>query len=288
MARPTRNRITKMTIGEISAVDDPANPHATVDLFKARSATAPKADDLAKANAAADVAEATASGYITPETAALIADLMKENAMDPVALAAALETAETRLDTLEKANSEGATALAAANARADTAEAALAKAKEAEGKTDDEIDAEVMKSLPAAVRVRLEKAAVQGTTIAKMLADKEEGDAIAKAKVIGIGDAKEVGPLLVRIAKGMTTAEDATKVEAILKAASAQVAAGALFKSAGVVVLEDFGGSPQDILKARADEIIKAKPGMTREAAEMQVFESQPALYDAVNKRPIA
>jgi len=306
MARAPRNKITKMTIREISAVDDPANQHATVDLFKAKGFKAcddcksPGKCSMAKKCSASDekamqkstvadaIAKGVEDGYFDPAIAAMAADILKENTMDDADIAKALAAADERLDTLEKANEAAEARAAAAEARADEAETKLAKALAGEGPTADEVDAEVMKSLPPAIRVRLEKAAANEEAIAKMLAEREEGEAIAKARAIGIGDAKVVGPLLVRIGKGMTTTDDVTTVEALLKAAAAQAAAGGLFKSVGAAVDEAVIGDANGVLKAKVEEIRKANPTMSAAEAEVAAYEANPALYSAVNKAKAA
>lgn len=293
MARSPRNKIVKMTIREISAVDDPANQHATVDLFKAKGfkpcddCTSPGKCSIAKKCAASDeyamkksrvadaIAKGVEDGYFDADIAALAADILKGNTMDDAAIAAALAAAEERLDTLEKANVE-------ANARADAAEAELAKARDGEGKSADEIDEEVMKALPAAIRARLTEAASTAVEFAKMREDRENDAAIAKARAIGIGKAEDVGPLLVRI--GKANADDAAKVEALLKAAAAQAAAGGLFKAVGEHVDEAIVGDADTLLKAKVEEIRKANPTMTAAQAETAAYEANPRLYDAINK----
>lgn len=306
MAKPPRHRITKMTIGEISAVDDGANEHAMVDLFKAKGGkpfgfkASGDCKDAAKCGAAGEcaasgdmamkkarfaeiIAKGTEDGIIDPETAALAAEIIKENTMDDAAIQKALADAEARLDTLEKANESLTVERDAAVAARDEA-VAKAKNDTDEGKTAEEIDAEVLKSLPASVRKRLQDAADTSATLAKMLEKNENDEAISKAKTFGIGKAEDVGGLLVRIAKGKTTPEDAGAFETILKAAAAQAKAGNIFKSLGETVAADFDGEAEGVLKAKVAEIQKAKPGISAAAAEQEVYAADGSLYDAIQK----
>lgn len=78
----------------------------------------------------------------------------------------------------------------------------------------------------------------------------------------------------------MTTADDATMLETMLKAAGEQGKTAALFKALGSDTAVD--GEPEAMLKAKADEIEKAAEGkLTKEQAYAKAVEQNPTLYTA-------
>jgi len=202
------------------------------------------------------------------------------------------------IETLSKSLEDAEAKLAALAKRADEAEAALKdageviKAKDAEIETltkSAEVAAEpaaeedVLKSLPESIRKRLEeseaKAQAAQAEIAKMREQSELTEAIAKAKDIKVGSPEVVGPLLLRVAKGMTTVEDAATLETLLKGAGEVADQSALFKSVGSDAAVD--GEPEELLKAKATEIQKVNTGMTFEQAYVKAMEENPSLYNA-------
>ena len=198
----------------------------------------------------------------------------KESDMDVELINKALTQAEASLEAQGKE-------LAIYKARAEKAEAALLAA--AGSKDDDDDEEEILKSLPAGIRKRLEDGKAAEVALAKAKADAEEGDAITKARAFcpTDADAKTVGPLLLRVAKGKTTADDAETLTRLLKSAAAISARSDLFKSLGADAAGDAVEDPEAILKAKAAEIKKANKGMTDEAAYSEALDQNPELYSA-------
>ncbi len=301
--------LSEMTIEEISLVDDPANEQARVLIVKAKGGKAAKSEDedeeeeqpsaeevgvamrLKKAleEIAPDVVHAVVGGEpINPEAAGEAAASLKEYVMDIEALSKALEDAEARLETLEKRATEAEAALADANEIIKTRDAEL----EAVSKSSEEAEAapseeEVIKSLPESIRKRLEEADKATEELAKAKAKAEEDEAVAKAASLGVGKADELGPVLLRVRKGMTTEADAGVIENLLKSLAEVSVKSLLFKSMGSDAAVD--GDPEAMLKAKADEIKKAKPELTDAQAYAKATEENPHLYNAyVAKRRAA
>lgn len=197
---------------------------------------------------------------------------LQEMMMDIEQLSKALEKAEIDMAALEKRAADAETLL-----KSKDAELAELK-KSAGGETED-----VLKSLPEAIRKRFEEAEAKTKAaedaIAKMKDESEAKEAIAKAKDLGIGKAEDVGPLLVRVAKGKTTADDAKTLEQLLKSAGEVASKSNLFKSMGSTVAE--GVDPDALLKSKAEEIRKAKPELSFEQAYTKAVEANPDLYSA-------
>jgi hypothetical protein len=221
--------------------------------------------------------------------AAAAADF-QEIAMDLEQLTKALEDAEQKLADLEKRATDSEAALAEAQDVIKAKDEELAKGKTKKGDykkeqmtDEEEDDEEVMKSLPESIRKRLEeteaKAKEASEQLAKMKDEAETKEAIAKAKDLGFGDADKVGPLLLRVAKGKTTAEDAALVEQLLKSAGQVTDKSILFKSMGSDAAVD--GDPEALLKAKAEEIRKANEKLSPEQAYAQALEQNPQLYNA-------
>lgn len=304
--------LTEMTIEEISLVDDPANEQARVLIVKAKGAKAsmddqeddeeeleeqPTMKEMAAAmrlkkaleEIAPDVVQAVVGGQpINPEAAGEAAASLKEYVMDIQNLSKALEDAEARLETLEKRATDAEAALADANDIIKTRDAEL----DAVSKSSDEADAtpseeEVIKSLPESIRKRLEEADKATEELAKAKAKAEEDEAVAKAAKLGVGKAEELGPVLLRVRKGATTVDDAAVIETLLKSLSEVSLKSILFKSMGSDAAVE--GDPDAMLKAKADEIKKAKPELTDAQAYAKATEENPHLYNAyVAKRRAA
>lgn len=257
--------LSEMTIDEVSLVDAGANGEARVVIFKSQSAPPGQTEPAGNAG--------------DPDAAASAA-LLKEHQMDIETLSKALEDAEAKMAALEKRTNDAEAALEDANT--------VIKAKDAEitelnAKANPPSDDDVMKSLPEPVRKRLEeaesKARAADEAVAKMQAEKETAEAIAKARDLGVGNADDVGPMILRVRKGLTTAADADAIESLLKAASAQSKTSALFKAYGSAAAVE--GDPETLLKAKADEIQAANKGMTAEQAYAKAVDANPALYNA-------
>lgn len=251
------------------------------ELDAARAVVLKMLPDLADNLAAIIVAKAQAGGVpVNQQSAAASAASIMEVLMDIETLSKALESAEASLTTL----AEEKTALVEKLRVADETIAAQAdELKKAKPETDEE----VMKGLPAPLRERLEKAqadATAATTAMQKMADERELDqAIAKAKTIGAADSATVGALMVRVGKGKTTPEDVKVIETLLKSAVEVEKASALFKSMGHGAAIE--GDPEVLMKAKADELRKAKPELTEAAAYDLALQQNPELYAAYRQK---
>lgn len=300
-----KHQIMNLEIGEISLVDDPANDDARVVIVKARAASADddnpddegnndmtkSAEPVSSAKVASAiltaltalspqiVEKALAEGFsANPDAAAKAAEIVKETIMDLTELSKALEKAEGDIATLTKRATDAEDALKVANETIAKANETIAKAKEQE--KAEPTEEEIYKSLPESVRKRLDAAKETEAALAKMASDKEEADAIAKARDLKVPEPEKVGPLLVRVAKGKTTADDAKVIETLLKQNAAVMAASPLFKSIGSAAAVD--GDPEEILKAKAVEIEKASGGkLTYAQAYDEALKQNPAVYQA-------
>jgi len=296
-------RLTDMEIHEISLVDEPANEDARVVIVKAKNGADPsKPSSVAKVAGAVLAAieemspqiveRAMAEGFSAdPDAAAAATAILQETVMDMEAVTKALEDAEAKLDMLEKRATEAEAALQAKDEVIKAKDAELAelvakgKSKKADMKADDDETAEddedeVMKSLPESIRKRLAEADALREEVRKAN-EKAELDAhIAKAKALGAADADAVGGLLLRVAKGTTTQDDAKALEDLLKSAKAVDDKSPLFKSLGTSAAVD--GDPEAILKAKADEIVTKSSGkLTFAQAYDQALQENPGLYTA-------
>lgn len=300
--------LSEMTIEEISLVDDPANEQARVLIVKAKGgAKGKKAShkepdgDEGKAEGDGDGDEAEAAmrlkkaldeiapelvqavvggDPINPEAAHEAAASLKEYVMDIENLSKALEDAEARLETLEKRATDAEAALNEANEIIKAKDAELETVtKAAGGEEEGPSEEEIIKSLPESIRKRLEDAKAAEEELAKAKAKAEEDEAVAAAKKYGVGKAEEVGPMMLRVKKGMTTEADAELLDALLKSFSEVSGKSLLFKSMGSDAAVD--GDPEALLKAKADEIKKANSGLTDAQAYEKALENNPALYNA-------
>jgi cell division protein FtsB len=235
---------------------------------------------------APQIVEKALSGGVPddPDAPATAAAFLQETIMNLEELTKSLEAAEAKLTELEK--------------RATDAEAEVKKLKDDNAAKDAEIaklktpaptEEDLVKALPESVRKMVQDSQKQAADalaeVEKMKTQAETTEAIAKARTYGIGDAAVLGPIMLRIAKGKSTAEDATAIEAVLKAAAAQAKVSPLFKSQGNGGDEN-GGDPEALLKAKAEEIRKANPKLSFAQAYTQATEENPDLYrDYVAKR---
>lgn len=219
------------------------------------------------------VEKALAEGFsANSEAADMAEEIIKETIMDITQLSKALEEAEAKMEALEKRASDAEVALKEANET-------IAKAKSAEEQEEPSED-EILKALPEAIRKRLEKAKEDEATIAKMAAEAEEKEAIEKARALKVAEPEKVGPMLLRIAKGKTTADDAKVIETMLKQHAAISAVSPLFKSIGTAAAVE--GDPEEILKSKAVEIQKASEGkLSYVQAYDEALKQNPSLYDA-------
>lgn len=307
------NEISDMVIDEISLVDDPANEQARVLIVKAKKKMPKPAGNMPSEDeptdessdeytdeeveglkkAAADIRERASrtqtGGLPDIDAAAAAAASLTEYQMDIEALSKALEDAETKLTTLNKRVDEAEAALAEAHDVITAKDAEIATLSKSRGPNDDD-DAEeaFFKSLPAKVRKRLEDSeAIAKAAQAELSAMREKAEtseAISKARGYKVGNAEVVGPLMLRIAKGVTTQADVEVLEGILKGAGEVSETSDLFRAMGSDTAPD--GDPESLLKAKAEEIRKAHSGMSFEQAYEKALVLNPSLYNAyISKR---
>ena len=301
--------LTNMEITEISLVDEPANEDAKVVIVKSKSGPAADADRVKKPVPMAKLAgaviaaieemtpqiveKALAEGFSAdPEVAAAATAIVKETVMDMEAVTKALEEAEVKLDALEKRATEAEASSKAKDEIIKAKDEEISKSKKkmpykADAKGDgndmepdeDEDDEEVMKSLPDSIRKQLADGREAREELAKAKADAEKVEAFEKAKALNVGDAEKVGGLLLRIKKGTTTPADADELEGVLKVASKIAAQSPLFKSIGTSDASE--GSPDEVLKSKAEEIQKKSDGkLTYAQAYDRALIENPGVYN--------
>lgn len=284
------NRLSNMEITEISLVDEPANDDARVVIVKSKGGEAQPASPARIAGALFAaiqelspqiVEKAVADGFSAdPQAAASAAALIQEFVMDLEAVTKALEEAEAKLDVLEKR----ATAAEAATKENETIiKAKDARIAELEGAANpDAAEEELMKSLPESIRKRLEEADAKTKAaeaeVQKAKDEAERTEAIAKAKALKVADPEKVADLMLRVAKGKTTPEDAALIEGVLKSAAEVDAKSPLFKAMGTSDATE--AEPEAVLKRKADEILKAAEGkMTFAQAYDRALAENPEVY---------
>ena len=278
------NHLFDMLIDEISLVGDPSNDLARVQIVKARKLGKPEMIAKAAEYLAPRLAQILGSGdHSATDTDATIATLLQETAMDLEILEKSLETAEARMATLELQAEESlqkSTELAAANA-AQAEEIAKLKG----GKVDEE---DVLKGLSEPLRERFAKmeakmAAAEAKTataeaeIAKSKSEAEQREYITKSKALNLAD--DVGVALYRVAKGKSEVADAELLEKTLKGLAAIAKDSNIFRRSGTSYAAT--GEPEQILKAKADDIRKASGGkLTAEQAFDAALTANPELYE--------
>jgi hypothetical protein len=317
------NALSDMDIEEISLVGDGANPGAKIEIWKAKNMSTFDAkmaqqklqdgfwrltDALRESIKEAMEGEAPAGDVtssidsfvaalkaLVPDATAIskaLAGPQKEIEMTLEELAKSLEAAEAKLDELEKAN--GAAVARAAElegfVKAKDTEIAGLKSDIAKAKPADTED-EILKALPEAARalvLKAKKAEADATAaLAKAREAQDTAEAIAKAKTLNFGKPEDVGPLLMRVAKGMTTTDDAATLEQLLKSAGEVASKSPLFKAHGTP--GNQGDDPEALLKQKASEIKKARPELSEAQAYDAALAAHPDLYSAyVAKRRAA
>jgi hypothetical protein len=224
--------------------------------------------------------------------AAEAATIIAETAMTLAEMQAALDTANTAIQKVEEVN-KGLTAKVTALeterdeavAKAKTAETerdeAVAKAKEAKP-ADEPSEEDVLKAMPPAARAIVMKAkeliASSETRENEALVER----AVAKAKKLGVKDPDAVGKAMVDVRKAAPDA--ALVIDAALEQAAALVAESAVLKSLGYSAGMNGGSAsddPEAELKAKAEDIRKAKPDLSYEEAYSEAVEANPAVYNA-------
>jgi len=147
--------------------------------------------------------------------------------------------------------------------------------------TPEEIEKRKLAALPESIRKRLEEGEAK---IAKMEAEKAENESIERVrKDMGQipGKTEEVGRLLKRV-QDVVKAEDFEALTTLLKAASAQIEKGDLFREKGK---GGDGNSTADTpfngAMRLAAELVSKSKDMTNEQALQRVFLEHPELYAA-------
>lgn len=145
--------------------------------------------------------------------------------------------------------------------------------------TPDEIEKRKLAALPESVRKQLTE---QAEEIAKMRSEKSEAEQIEKAKkdMPNVpGKADDLGRLLKRV-KDVVKAEDFEALTTILKAASAQIEKGGLFREAGRPGDGVTESVQEEVMRLAGEHIAKSKD-MKLEDAYAVVFRERPELYAA-------
>lgn len=248
-------KLVSMEIEETSGVDHPAHLREGWLVMKAADAT--------EARELLDAIKTAAGGSDQPEDTRMSEEII-EDAIDPV------------------------DALAKANERIAELEAALAAAVPTEEPVA-EIDDDLLKSVPDAVRKMLDEQAAQvADALAKAAATETElrkeraarADEAAIAKAAGWTsltlDPQEIGPMLRRLAE--SDADLAKAVETILAAANAQAESAGIFAEIGKAGRPD-GGDAYGALESLAKAAVDAGAYPTFEQAFVKVAEQNPELY---------
>ena len=196
------------------------------------------------------------------------------------------------LDELRAALTKAENSLAEVTKRAEKAERKLRKAMKNGKITDDDGggDADDLEKadLPPAVRERIEKAEKRAEA-AERIAKAEEDmrvtrEFVAKAEADYdelTFDASEFGPVLKRASEALK-ADDFETLDQVLKAANEQARQSALFKSVGRDGEPAESGSDADrTLAAKAEEIRKSEPGVSRTEAMRRAMRENPDLAAA-------
>ncbi len=258
-------KIASLRIGEISLVPDGDDPQAHVMIVKRR----PDIDNVAALRS--ELAELAETNLFKGADMKTIEQLTEE-------LAKIEKSIESKDAEIAKAKAEVEAKDAEIVKLKGERDEAIAKAKPAE--TDEEA---ILKALPESVRVIINKArdeaAAATAVIEKMASEREIGAEVEIAKGLKVGKADELGGLLHRIRKGKTTEADHAAVVDILKQASTISKDSPLFKSSGTAMAGDCD-DPEQKIKAKADEIKKAKPELTDAQAYSAAIEAEPNLYN--------
>lgn len=277
-------RLRSLKLKRVSLVDDPANEHAAVVLFKSAdgkpAAKAKKDDDtgagdmVACSNCGAKMGKGSVRcskcGTSMKKEANMKVDLDKITDPD-----------------VRKAVEKMAGDLEAAVALAQTEQDKRVAAEAATKKAGDEAD--LLKGLPEAVRHRIEKAETEAKAandaVKKMAEEKREGEFIAKAKGYGnlSVDPKKFGPVLKRISDGTSTEEDVAEIHRVLVGAN-NVAKTALFAQRGSSERGTGGASTawaeiQVKANEKRAEVMKAGTKMTYPEALDAIIKEHPELY---------
>lgn len=282
-----------LEITAVALVDNPANPLATVELFKRDFSTDQR-------QAMADRGQAMPDGSYP---IANRADLMNAihaygRAKNPAAVKAHIISRARALGCSDLIPDGWVSKSESAEEHDDPKEASVADSTELEARiaeleaertaltemTNEDLAAlrgfelakrdeteDVMKNVPEDIRKRLEDAEA---AVAKMQKDARDRDFIAKAAEFGhIAGAAEFGPVLEEIDR--KAPEAAQKMVTYLKAAEARIAESNLFAEFGAT------GSDSETPGAKGEALIEkyVGEGMARPAAVEKVLRENPDLF---------
>ena len=277
--------LRRLRLKRVSLVDSPANEDARVVLFKSEhkkqqpTSSEVNVDEMVECKkCGASVAKGSKKcpkcGYEMSVQKAT--DRPEEDAMDADKLKADLDAANAKLTetTGKLAETEGKLE-------------ALAKERDALQKqldTPEAIEKRKLEALPASVRERIEK----GEAKIKKLEDEADESAmvdVVKSTMPNVpGKHSDNGKLLKRVKDSVST-EDFEALSTMLKAASAQIEKGGLFREVGSGGDGDPSAlSPLAQIDQKVAELVAKNDKLTREAALSQVLAANPALYRAYTK----
>jgi hypothetical protein len=305
-----KKRLSDMKITEVSLVDEPANQHARSEIVKRAQPLSQQEHPMRKFAQDTDLdfedeiedMEDGAELDAGPEDGDEEDDDLTDEDFDVIEDAFAILRAAAEEDpqdegivTLAKAFSFIPALLEARDALTDAVVEAgeeIAKrdttiaeygdqirkmGREPVSKMAEEID---VATLPETIRKQLQKGEVALEAVAKMMAEREEFAHIEKARRLGIGQPETVGPLLMRVAKGLSGESDAAVLEDILKQAQGAIEASPMLKTLGEAG-HDAGVEAQ-IAKAAEDIFKSARASgqeLTMEQAISKAYRENPNLY---------
>lgn len=150
--------------------------------------------------------------------------------------------------------------------------------------TPEEIEKRKLAALPESIRKQLED---QASEIRQMRDAKAESEHIEKARkeMPNVpGKTEDLGRLLKRV-KDVVSGEDFDALTTLLKAASAQIEKGKLFREVGKSgESEGEGESPMAQVARLAAEIVQKNSGTSLPDAYSQIFRDHPELYAAYTR----
>jgi hypothetical protein len=195
-------------------------------------------------------------------------DRLKEDKMDEK-LKADLATAQTAVEDLTKKLETATTENAELKKKLDTPEA---------------IERRKLEALPEAVRKQLEEDRVEIQKLRGEQAESTQIDDVKKSMPQLPGKPEDTGKLLKRV-KDVVKAEDFEALTTMLRAASAQIEKGELYREVGK---SGHGGDPVEaplaqIARLTAELVSKSKD-MKQADAEAQVIREHPELYNAYSR----
>lgn len=199
------------------------------------------------------------------------------------------DAGELKIEQIPEAQRAAVDALQKRAARVEPLEADLKKANEdlaavtkerdrlvAAGETPEAIEKRKMDALPSDVRKKLE----DQDTVIKRLEEKDETAEIAKglsAVPLFGTTAEKLAPVMRRVRKGLSTAEDVTELERVLKSM------GELIKKGGPVALIEGGSSGVDAPAAGSamDQAVEMAKGLLTEGKAKNKSEALAKVWDA-------